>query len=177
MFCQPRISYSHTRDTAPGVQASGSIIKRRMFGERAVGARVHGAAVRVLYAAGPSAADMDAEWARILENDEDEDDEEEEEDEEEEDEADISDEELLLGFEVTDADFDASAEAGGPGEQHEEPGRASRWIRTPRVPYKEYIKMKREKAAAWAEKRKTFTPEHNAAIDEAEKNKMLAAER
>lgn len=116
---------------------------------------------------------MDAEWEGILSSD---DDEQEDVDEDDEDDATamLSDEELLA------TDASEGGLLGDEGEGGEEEGVARGRGRKPRVWYDSYkarMKAEKAKAAAWQEKRKTFSKAHNDYLDEAQRNREIAAAR
>lgn len=133
----------------------------------------------------PTAEEMDAEWEGILSSNDDSDGEEdgdEEEDDDEDDDLMLTDEELLA------TDATEGGYLGGVGDQDEEEeeqgelrggaGKGKR--RKPRVWYDSYkARMKAEKAraAAWQEKRKTFSKAHNDYLDESQRNREIAAAR
>ncbi|CAB1110854.1 unnamed protein product [Ectocarpus sp. CCAP 1310/34] len=135
------------------------------------------AAVAPLGARPPTTEEMDAEWEGILSGD----DEQEDVDEGDEDDdatAMLSDEELL----ATDASVGGLLGDEGEEEQdeQEEEGVGRGRGRKPRVWYDSYkARMKAEKAkeAAWQEKRKTFSKAHNDYLDEAQRNREIAAAR
>lgn len=130
---------------------------------------------------------MDAEWEGILAtvDDEEEDSDDDEEEEDEVDDLMLTDEELLaadateggyLGGEGEDGQEDEEGEEGGG--LRGGPGQAKR--RKPRVWYDSYkarMKAEKAKAAAWQEKRKTFSKAHNDYLDEAQRNREIAAAR
>lgn len=129
-------------------------------------------------AAARSKEEMDAEWERILEEDNDDDDDDDgDDDDQDKDEDKRSDEELLLGFDVKGGEFDdveggmdsilgKGDSSGGEGQRLEA-----------RMPYKQRMKLQKERQEAWAEKRKTFSPAHNAHIDMVAQNRAIAAAR
>lgn len=123
-------------------------------------------------AAARSKEEMDAEWERILEDDDDDGDEDDDEDER-------SDEELLLGFDVKGGEFDDDAEGGMDGivDEGDGGGGGEELRLEARMPYKQRMKLQKEKQDAWAEKRKTFSPAHNAHIDMVARNRAIAAAR
>ena len=111
---------------------------------------------------------MDAEWDAILASDDDED----EDDDDEDDDDDgasmtLSDEELLLTDATEGGDLDD--DDGREGE-----GRKKRvWYAS----YKERMKAEKLKEAAWQEKRKSMPKKHLEYLDEAQKNRDIAAAR
>ncbi len=134
----------------------------------------------------PTAEEMDAEWEGILAGDDDDDEDGDDEEEEEEDEDSILSAEELIAADAAEGGF-----LGGAGEEEEEEeeekepgwgrGAAGRGRgRKPRVWYDSYkarMKAEKAKAAAWQEKRKTFSQAHNDYLDEAQRNREIAAAR
>ncbi|CAN0468888.1 unnamed protein product [Laminaria digitata] len=120
---------------------------------------------------------MDAEWDVILASD-DEDDEDEDDDDEDDDDDDdgasmmLSDEELLLTDATQGGDLDGFEDEDG--EEREGGGRKKRvWYAS----YKERMKAEKLKEAAWQEKRKSMPKKHLEYLDEAQKNRDIAAAR
>ena len=127
----------------------------------------------------PTSQEMDAEWDAILANDDNEDDADDDDDDEDwEDEEDddgvsmtLSDEELLSTDAMEGGDLDGSEEEQEEGEG----GRGTKrvWYAS----YKERMKAEKAKEAAWQEKRKSMPKKHLEYLDEAQKNREIAAAR
>ena len=150
------------------------------------------ATTTTLAARPPTAEEMDAEWEGILAGDDDEESDDEDGGEQDKDEEDEDDDLMLTDAELLAADAAEGGYLGGVGEDGEEeeeeeeeggglrggPGQGKR--RKPRVWYDSYkarMKAEKAKAAAWAEKRKTFSKAHNDYLDEAQRNREIAAAR
>lgn len=141
--------------------------------------RVSLATLRARGNTGPTAAEMDDEWDAILaaddddeeDEDEDEDDEDGEEDGEEGEDSEgvvmMSDEELF----ATDATQGGGLD--GPGEGEDGGGAKRVWYKS----YKERARAEKQKEAEWQEKRSKFPAHHIAYLDEAQKNRDIAAAR
>lgn len=127
---------------------------------------------------GPTTEEMDEEWEAILagddeddDDDEDENDEDFERDEKEEEEEEggnamMSDAELLATDASEGGDLDAPSQEAARG-------RRRVWYAS----YKERMKAEKLKEAAWQEKRKTMSKRHLEYLDEAQKNREIAAAR
>lgn len=167
-------------EPAPATSAVSGALQRLSPPRSLAAARVSALAARP-----PTSDEMDAEWEGILAEDEDEDTDDEEDDGEEDEGFDpaamLTDEELFA-TDATEGGF-----LGGAGEEErdeEEEGQGSTGGRgggrKPRVwygSYKERMKAQKAKAAAWEEKRKTFSKAHNDYLDEAQRNREIAAAR
>lgn len=136
--------------------------------------RVSLATLRARGITGPTAAEMDDEWDAILAADDEEEDEEDEDGEDGEEEGEdnegvamMSDEELFA------TDATQGGKLDGPGEGEDGGGAKRVWYKS----YKERARAEKQKEAEWQDKRSKFPAHHIAYLDEAQKNRDVAAAR